>query len=102
MTSHPHFNCFPEEGDRLLSVIIRWIYVLTIETVQDQQWVYDAIDSLKKYDIRVNIVDPDSGNIASRKRVNLFVRHANTLACSSFLGQLGRGLIEGVRNSILN
>ena len=32
LTMHPHFNCFPEEGEILLSAIIRWIYVLTIET----------------------------------------------------------------------
>ena len=41
--------------------------------------------------------DPSSDNITSRKRVNLFVRHAKKLACSSSLGQLGRALLKVYR-----
>ena len=43
LTSHPWFTCFPQKGERLLSAIVKWIYVLTIETVQDQERVYGAV-----------------------------------------------------------
>ena len=48
LTSDPWFTCFPQNGERLLSAIVKWIYVLTIETAQDQEWVYDAVKSFLK------------------------------------------------------
>ncbi len=43
LTGHPYFTCFPQYGERLVIAIVKWIYVLTIETAQDQEWVYDAL-----------------------------------------------------------
>ncbi len=43
LTCESWFTCFLQKGERLLSAIVKWIYVLTIETAKDQKWMYEAV-----------------------------------------------------------
>ena len=45
LTCNPYYTGFPTNGERLVVAIVKWIYVLTIETAQENEWVYDALTS---------------------------------------------------------
>ena len=80
LTCNPFFTGFPIHGERLALAIVKWIYVLTIETTQENEWVYCALTSFfEANDMRVKLMDdddPQSDGIMSHKRINSFVRFA--------------------------
>ncbi len=73
---NPFFTGFPINGERLVLAIVKWIYVLTIETAHENEWVYRALTSFfEENDMRVKLMDdddPQSDGIMSYKRISSF------------------------------
>ncbi|MCP4748818.1 MAG: hypothetical protein GY874_22205, partial [Desulfobacteraceae bacterium] len=58
LTCNSFYTGFPTNRERLVFAIVKWIYILTIETAQDQKWVYDALTSFFKANgMRVKLMD---------------------------------------------
>ncbi len=98
LTCNPYFADYPINGERLVLAIVKWIYVLTIETAHENEWVYRALTTyFETHDMRVKLMDdldPQSSGIMSHKRINSFARFAKQKGSAGPQNKLSRALLK--------